>query len=268
MLWCKDCTAILVGLDRGLKSSDFSGYFHDLGFVKTDTRPEYRYAAGGVGAYHCVHGLAGHLSQALAGDKDRAVFLRGDALSDLHHKPAHDDGEQLLRTMVADGLLDLGKWHTMEENVTAVLRDLSGKLLDLEPSPLRSVGRGFKVYRLNHNSPLCDHIPRHGRINASGKQQQSPAAGTYRDSAGAVNTEGIDECVLFPDLHGHSHVGVMDVHRHLRELLKYLVSQLRTDLRRLHREFLISAFGVDLKGACAVEGQCQVVHCVVEYGLH
>ena len=65
--------------------------------------------AGIVGHDERVHGLAGDLTQALAGDKGLAAGAACHTLGKAHHEAAHDEGEVILGTLAADLLLDLGE---------------------------------------------------------------------------------------------------------------------------------------------------------------
>ena len=64
-----------------------------------------RHIADLIGAGDCRRVLAGNLTDALAGDERFTLVEPCHAAGNLHHIPAHDDGEQVFRALVADGFL-------------------------------------------------------------------------------------------------------------------------------------------------------------------
>ena len=125
----KDGAAVLVGQCGGFERSNGTGSFHDLGLVHADQRTEHRNPAHGIGAGNRLHGLARHLSHALAGNQGEAVVLFRNLLGNFHHQTAHDNGEVLLRTVFLDRLLYFRKRHTEKGDVPAIGRDLLTELL-------------------------------------------------------------------------------------------------------------------------------------------
>ena len=69
--------------------------------------------------------------EALFRRKAAAAVVARDALGDHHHKPAHDEREVFLRTVVADGLLNFGKADDVHGHSAAEARHQAGKLQPL-----------------------------------------------------------------------------------------------------------------------------------------
>ncbi len=82
----------------------------------------------GAGDQHGVHGLAGHLAQALAGDQGLGAAPLGHRLGDAHHEAAHEHGEQLLRAGAAQLLLDGGEGHHVDGEPSAPGGEQLGQL--------------------------------------------------------------------------------------------------------------------------------------------
>ena len=120
MLWCKDGAAVLIRQDGGFKGVDLAGNQHNFILVHTDDRTQDRHIADLVGAGDCLNGLAGNLTDALAGDERFTLVESCHAAGNLHHIPAHDDGEQVFRALVADGFLDFGKGNDVQLDASAV----------------------------------------------------------------------------------------------------------------------------------------------------
>ena len=91
VLWCENCTAILIRQDRGIKSIYLSCYLHYLRFVHTNAWSENRHTASGVCADHCIHSLARYLTKALACNKGLDILFLAYPLCYLHHKSSHKE---------------------------------------------------------------------------------------------------------------------------------------------------------------------------------
>ena len=89
----KNRAAVLVGEDGRVIGADFPGNLHDLLLVHPDDRTQDRQVHHSPGNVHRVHGLAGDLPQALAGDQGFCPAAGGYFLGNAHHEPAHDNGE-------------------------------------------------------------------------------------------------------------------------------------------------------------------------------
>ncbi len=164
----KDRTAILKGLDRGLKGPDLLRDIHDLLLVKADHRPEHRHGAYLIRSGQGLDRLGSHLPDALPGDQPQTFLLPGDPLPDPHHIAAHDDRQLLVGALVVDIQLDIGKVHDMEPDRPSIPGHQAGQLHHLFLSPLAGIGRRMEVDRFDHHPALGDHIPCHRAVDPAG----------------------------------------------------------------------------------------------------
>lgn len=74
MLRREDRTAVLVGLNGCIKSSDFPGRINDVDFVGADEGTEHRQVGDRVGAADGVQRLGCHLTQGLSGNEAPQSF--------------------------------------------------------------------------------------------------------------------------------------------------------------------------------------------------
>ena len=98
-------------------------------------------------------------------------------------------------------------------------------------------------------APLRHHVAGHRAINTAGEQQQGPPAGPDGDAARTGQLVGVNVGALLPDLHGNGDLGLLHLYLEVMEAGKQVPAQLPADLRAFHREGLIAALGLHLKGA-------------------
>ena len=128
----EDGAAVLVGQDARLKGIDVAGRLDDLGLVHADQGAEDGQVLRGIGALQGLDGLTGHLCKALAGDEGLTALLLGDDVGNAHHAAAHQDGEEDIRSVVADVLLRLGVGHHKEVGAAGIGGDPLGQRLDFQ----------------------------------------------------------------------------------------------------------------------------------------
>ena len=63
-------------------------------------------------------------------------------------------------------------------------------------------------------------MPCHRAIDAAGQQKKCFAVGTYRHTAGALDSAGMDKAFLFADFHTDNHIGVIHIHAQMVEALQ------------------------------------------------
>ena len=102
MLCHKDSTAVFIGQNGSLVSTDLLGYFYDLLLIESDQRTVYRQLTYFIGRDQGIHGLGCHLSDALTGDQTQAFRLFHDLFRNPHHITAHDNGQFLMRTFLVN----------------------------------------------------------------------------------------------------------------------------------------------------------------------
>ena len=250
--------AVLVGQDGGLKGADVTGDADDLLLVHADHRPQNgqvrHVAADGQG----VHGLAGHLAQALAGDQGAAVQVLGQGVRQAHHEPAHNQGEMILRAIAANLLLNLGKGDNGDVQPPAPGHQLPGQLENLFPGLLAGIGGRGKVDHLQLHAPLGDHITGHRGVDAAGQQAHGPAAHADGQAACGGLGGGVDIGGLLPDLHIHRQLRVVDVHRQVGEGLVQVSAHPLAQLDGAHGEGLVRPLALHLEAAGRRQGIAQI----------
>ena len=92
---------------------------------------------------------------------------------------------ELLVTLVADLLLDLGERHDQDGHAAAVGGQLPAEGKDLLLGPLGGVGIAEKVHADKLQAALCHHVARDRRVDAARQQQGRAAVGADRHAARA-----------------------------------------------------------------------------------
>ena len=250
--------AVLIGQNGGFKRADVPGDADDLLLVHADNGPQHRQvrhvAADGQG----IHGLAGHLAQALTGDQGAAVQVLGQGVRQAHHEPAHNQGEVILRAIAADLLLDLGKGDNGDIQPPAPGHQLPGQLEDLFPGLLTGIGGRGKVDHLQLHAPLGDHIAGHRRVDAPGQQAHGPAAHADGQAACGRLRRGVDIRLLLPDLYIHRQVRVVNVHRQVGEGLVQVAAYPLAQLDGGHGEGLVCPLALHLEAPGRRQGIAQI----------
>ena len=241
--------AVLVGQDGGLKGLNLAADAHDLLLIHADAGTQHRQLAGQVGAADGLHGLAGHLPQAFAGDQRAAVLPQGNSLGHPHHVAAHQNGEVVLRAALPQQLLQPGERHYKQPDAAGIGGQFLGQVQHLLPGTVTGVGGRGKMHCRDLQAALGHHVAGHRAINTAGEQQQGPPAGPDGDTARAGQLIGVDIGALLPDLHGNGDLGLLHLDLEVMEAGKQVPAQLPADLRAFHREGLIAALGLHLKGA-------------------
>ena len=184
----------------------------------------------------------------------------GNALGDHHHKAAHDEREEFLRAIVADGLLNLRKAHDVDGHPSAVTGHQAGKLQHLVLRQLTGVGIGEKVDAFQLHAALGDHITRDRRIDAAGEQNHRPAADARGKAARARLRRPVDIGRVVAHLDKDRVFRVMDVHRQRRNRLRYAPADLLRDGDGGQRKTLVRALGFHLEGGGAAQIVSEVLH--------
>ena len=253
--------AVLVGEDRGLKGIDLTGDRDNFLLVHADAGTEYRQVAHRAGNGHGGHGLAGNLTERLTGDERTAAVLNSYALGNAHHKAAHDEREQLLVALVADFLLNVGERHDHNAHAAAPCGQLTAQLKHLLFGALGRIRIAEKVDAAQLQTALGHHPAGNRGVNAAGEQQRCTAVRADRHAACTRNRTGVNEGVLLAHLNVYGQVGMVHVRTNIREQISKLAADVLADLCRCHREFLVSALGLDLKGLSRRKIGCQIVLC-------
>ena len=120
MLRSKDGAAVLIRQDGGFKGVNLAGDQDNFIFVHADDRTQNRHICRLIGAGNCLNGLAGNLTDAFAGDQCLTLVGTGNSAGNFHHITAHDDGEQILRTLIPDGFLDFSEGYDVHFDASAV----------------------------------------------------------------------------------------------------------------------------------------------------
>ena len=261
MLGCENSAAILIRQDGGFHGADFPGNGYDLLFIHTHKRHKDRHIHNSTGDCHSLHGLTCNLTQIFTGNQGSAAILTGNFLGNLHHKPAHNQGEEFFRTVIPDCLLNGGKIHDIQGHSAAVTGDQSCKLNDLILGKLGGIGIGEEMNAFNLQTSLCHHIGRNGRINTAGKQTHSPAACACRQTAGTGLSRSVDIGCQITNFHIHGIGRMVDIHSAVGMSLCDSAADLLRDLDGSHRKCLIGAFGFYLK-------RCSTIQIVAQILLH
>ena len=164
----KDRTAVFVRLDRCLISIDLQGYIHDLLFIKTDHRTEYRKGADFVGRCKTLHGLACYLSDAFSCDQSQASGLFRDVFCDTHHVTSHNDCEFIMRAFIINIQLNVSKVYDMQNDRSAVFRHQTCQVNHFLFCTLTGVWRCMEINGINLNAAFCDHVACNRAVNSTG----------------------------------------------------------------------------------------------------
>ncbi|KAF5039498.1 hypothetical protein DSECCO2_543300 [anaerobic digester metagenome] len=106
---------------------------------------------------------------------------------------------------------------------------------------------------------LGHHVARHGGIDAARKQQRRPARAADGHAARARLLPGVQIGGPVAHLGPDHQVGVVHIHPQMGVALQQIVAQLGTNFRRPHREGLVRALGVDLKGFGCSERVIEII---------
>ena len=253
--------AVLVGEDGGFEGVDLTGDRDDLLLIHADARTEYRQLAHRAGNGHGGHGLAGNLTERLTGDERTAAVLNSYALGNAHHKAAHDEREQLLVALVADFLLNVGERHDHNAHAAAPCGQLAAQFKHLLFGALGRIRIAEKVDAAQLQTALGHHPAGNRGVDAAGEQQRCTAVRADRHATCTRNRTGVNEGVLLAHLNVHGQVGMVHVRTNIREQISKLAADVLADLCRCHREFLVTALGLDLKGLSCRKIGCQIVLC-------
>ena len=243
--------AVLVGQNRGLVGADFVGDIDNLHLVQTDQGTEHGNIGDFVGAGKGLHGLAGHLTDALAGDQRLRPFLMGDGISQTHHVAAHDDGGVIRMALFVNLHLDIGKGHHVHFDAAQAFGQNPGQIQHLFLGALAGVGRRIEVHRTHADAALGDHPASHRAVDAAGQQQGSPSIGAHRHATHGHDGLGV-HISLITDLHGNHQLRIVHIHRQVGALFQHIMAHFHVDGRRIHEVALIAAAGVHLEGAVVI----------------
>ena len=253
--------AVLVGEDGGLEGVDLTGDRHNFLLIHADAGTEYRQLAHCAGNGHGGHGLTGNLTERLTGDERTAAVLNSYALGNAHHKAAHDEREQLLVALVADLLLNVGERHDHNAHAAAPCGQLAAQFKHLLLGALGRIRIAEKVDAAQLQTALGHHPAGNRGVDAAGEQQRCTAVRADRHAARTRNRTGVNKGVLLAHLNVHGQVGMVHVRTNIREQISELAADVLADLCRCHREFLVTALGLDLKGLSRRKIGCQIVLC-------
>ena len=168
MLCHKNGAAVLKRLNGGLKGSNLLGNVDDLLLVKTDQRAEYRHGADLIGRSQGLYGLGCHLPDALAGYECQGIALFRDLFCDLHHVAAHDDGQLLMRALLVNVELDVGKVYNMQRDRSGIACYQLCQINHLLLCTVTGIWRSMEVNRIDLHAALCDHVACYRAINTAG----------------------------------------------------------------------------------------------------
>ena len=205
-------TAILIRLNRDIESIDFAGNCNNFLLIHTDTRPENRHRSGAIGTCKSIHSLACNLTDAFTGDKGGAILHYSNLLRKFHHKAAHNDCEILLRAIIPDSLLKLGKRDNISCNHAGIASNLFKQIHNFHFGKLRSVRRRGEVNGAKLDTPFSHHISRNGRINTAADKHSRPAVSARRHTACAFNIISSYKGIFFPNLNSHDDIGIMNIY--------------------------------------------------------
>ena len=106
------------------------------------------------------------------------------------------------------------------------------------------------------------HHPAGNRgVNAAGEQQRCTTVRADRHAARTRNRTGVNKGVLFAHFNVYDEVGMVHIRTNIREQISKLAADVLADFGGGHREFLVAALGLDLKGLSCRKIGCQIVLC-------
>ena len=236
-----------------------AGDADDLLLVHADEGTQHRHGGHVIADAQRLNGLAGHLTEALAGDQRLAAQLMGQPVGKAHHEAAHDEGEVILRTLAADLLLDLGKGHDVDGETAAPDRQLLSQLQNLFPGLLAGIGRRGKVQQLQLYAPLGDHIAGHGAVDAAGQQADRVAAHADGQAAGGGFRRAVDIGRVLPYLQIDRQLRIVDVHGQMGKGVVERAAHPLAQLDGAHGEGFVGTLALHLEGFCRQQRRAQIL---------
>ena len=112
---------------------------------------------------------------------------------------------------------------------------------------------------LYQHAAFGHHIACHRTVDASGEQQQSLAARTDRNAAGAPQLPRVNIGGVISDFHSDKNVGIFHGSPEARHRLEQDGADFAGDFGRGHRETLIAAFGLCLEGFRTAQEGRQII---------
>ena len=125
MLGHKECAAIIMGQNRGLKGINSASEVDDLGFVVGDQRPLGHSTGYRVDDVQIFHGLTGDLDEVFSSAQGSSVNTGGQAVGNSVHEPAVEQDRQTGITPRFDRLLDIRKWDDVQGHSTLPWSELA-----------------------------------------------------------------------------------------------------------------------------------------------
>ena len=183
-----------------------------------------------------------------------------DALGDHHHEPAHDQCKELLRAVVADGLLNLRKSDDIHGHPTAIAGHQAGKLEHLVLGKLAGIGIGEEVNAFQLHAALGDHIAGDGRVDAAGEQHHRPAADARGQAACARLRRAVDIGRMVAHLDINRVFRMPHIHRQRGHGLRNASADFLGNGDGGQGEALVRALGFNLEGRGAAQIVAQIFH--------
>ena len=163
--------------------------------------------------------------------------------------------------LVADFLLNVGERHDHDAHAAAPCGQLAAQFKHLLLGALGRIRIAEKVDAAQLQTALGHHPAGNRGVDAAGEQQRRAAVRADRHTARTGHRTGMNECVLFAHLNVHGQVGMVHVRTNIREQISKLAADVLADFGGGHREFFVSALGLDLKGLSRRKIGCQIVLC-------
>ena len=163
--------------------------------------------------------------------------------------------------LVADFLLNVGERHDHNAHAAAPCGQLAAQFKHLLLGALGRIRIAEKVDAAQLQTALGHHPAGNRGVNAAGEQQRCTAVRADRHAARTRNRTGVNEGVLLAHLNVHDEVGMVHVRTNIREQISKLAADVLADFGGGHREFLVTALGLDLKGLSRRKIGCQIVLC-------
>ena len=236
-----------------------AGGLNDLGLVHADERAQDGQVLCGVSALQGLDGLAGHLSQALAGDQCFAALPLCDDVGNAHHAAAHEHREQHIGGVIPDVFLRFGVGHHKQVGTAGIDAGELGQSLNFEFCALRSIRRGRKMNVVQGQTALCHAVSCHRAVDAAGQHIQGAAAGAHGQTTLTRYFRAVNIRTVITDLHDDLELGVVHVHLEVVVLAQQVGAQLPHQLRAGHGVALVRTAGLHLEGADAVQAGTEVL---------
>ncbi|MPM24340.1 hypothetical protein SDC9_70822 [bioreactor metagenome] len=172
----------------------------------------------------------------------------GNLFGKAHHKPAHDEGEILLGAVLANFLLNFGKGDDVNRQPTAPHRQKPCQLQHLVLRLLGGIGRRDKVDHFQLHAPAGHHPRGHRRVNSAGQKAHRRAAHADGQAPRAWGGGRVDISSLFPNLHMHRQIRLVNVHGHIWEPLPQKTAHGLRNLNGIQVKQLVRPLGLHLEG--------------------